>query len=146
MDRRDTNESLYDDSFSDSDDSWIEWFCNLDGNQFLCEVDEDYINNDFNLYGLANYFDNYDEALDTILSKRGGTSWGSKKEVEIANEAKLLYGLIHARYILTSSGMRKMFEKFKRGEFGACPRVMCNVCSQAVRLFGLSCRVTLCCQ
>lgn len=41
---------MSDDSYDE--DTWIEWFCNLNGHEFLCEVDEEYIRDNFNLYGL----------------------------------------------------------------------------------------------
>jgi casein kinase II subunit beta len=40
------------DSESSSDGGWISWFCDLEGHEFFVEVDNDYIRDSFNLYGL----------------------------------------------------------------------------------------------
>lgn len=38
--------------------SWISWFCSLKGNEFFCEVEEDFISDDFNLSGLSSQVQN----------------------------------------------------------------------------------------
>ncbi|CAM9218402.1 unnamed protein product [Ascophyllum nodosum] len=125
-------------SASDEDSSWISWFVTLRGNEFFCEVDEDYIQDDFNLTGLSTMVPYYEYALDMILDVEmpvGQTLTEEQQEV-VESAAEMLYGLIHARYILTSRGMQGMLDKFQVGAFGRCPRVYCQ--GQNVLPAGLS--------
>uniref|UniRef100_A0A7N0V2T7 Casein kinase II subunit beta n=1 Tax=Kalanchoe fedtschenkoi TaxID=63787 RepID=A0A7N0V2T7_KALFE len=115
-------------SGSEADDiSWISWFCNLRGNEFFCEVDEDYIQDEFNLCGLTSQVPYYDYALDMILDIDSSNSdmFTEEQNELVESAAEMLYGLIHARYILTSKGLDAMLEKYKNYDYGRCPRVYC---------------------
>ncbi|KAJ0964330.1 hypothetical protein J5N97_029452 [Dioscorea zingiberensis] len=130
-DESDTDSEESDVSGSDGEDtSWISWFCNLKGNEFFCEIDEDYIQDDFNLCGLSGQVPYYDYALDLILDVESshGDMFTEEQNEMVESAAEMLYGLIHVRYILTGKGMAAMLEKFKNYDFGRCPRVYC--CSQ----------------
>ncbi|KAG4134505.1 hypothetical protein ERO13_D08G161000v2 [Gossypium hirsutum] len=126
-------------SGSEGDDtSWISWFCGLRGNEFFCEVDDEYIQDDFNLCGLSSQVPYYDYALDLILDVESshGDMFTEEQNELVESAAEMLYGLIHVRYILTSKGMSAMLEKYKSYGFGRCPRVYC--CGQSCLPVGQS--------
>ena len=115
-------------SGSEGDSSWVQWFCSLKGNEFFAEVDAEFMQDDFNLTGLSAQVPYYEYALDTVMDAESlATANFSKEQQEsIESAAELLYGLIHARYIITPLGMAAMLEKFKHCHFGRCPRVHCQ--------------------
>ena len=52
---------------SEDEMPWVNWFISIRGSEFFCDVDEDFINDDFNLTGLEKEVPYYDDALDMIL-------------------------------------------------------------------------------
>lgn len=124
---------------------WIQQFCELFGHDYFVLVSHDFIEDDFNLTGLSLQVPYYREALYTILdyhvdtledngsaSNNNGSSASLPPKADLPNKAllahsaELLYGLIHARYIISKQGLTAMATKFERNEFGSCPRYYCD--------------------
>ncbi|OTA80191.1 hypothetical protein M434DRAFT_25603 [Hypoxylon sp. CO27-5] len=114
-------------SESDSDYTsyWRDWFISSRGNEYFCEIDEDYLTDRFNLTGLNTEVQYYQYALDLITDVFDLDCDDEMRET-IEKSARHLYGLIHARYIVTTRGLAKMLDKYKKADFGKCPRVFCH--------------------
>ncbi|KAI9258078.1 putative casein kinase II subunit beta-2 [Phascolomyces articulosus] len=109
--------------------TWIEWFCSSDGHEYYCQVDDDFIEDRFNLTGLIQQVPLYKEALELILDMEREEDEMSSTipDVSIVQpHAELLYGLIHQRYINTRIGLNQMLDKYRAGDFGSCPRYYCE--------------------
>jgi len=113
-------------SADDAEFGWISYFLTLKGNEFFCQVEDDYIGDKFNLTGLASQVPYYDFALDLICDIDNDEEFSDEHLEMIEHDAEILYGLIHARYILTNRGLYAMMEKYRHRDFGSCPRVLCN--------------------
>ncbi|KAL8680983.1 MAG: hypothetical protein Q9186_002883 [Xanthomendoza sp. 1 TL-2023] len=109
---------------SDYTSYWRDWFISSRGNEYFCEIDEDYLTDRFNLTGLNADVQYYQYALDLVTDVFDLDCDDDMRE-QIEKSARHLYGLVHARYITTTRGLAKMLDKYKKSDFGKCPRVLC---------------------
>ncbi|KAL8933796.1 MAG: hypothetical protein Q9216_006208 [Gyalolechia sp. 2 TL-2023] len=88
-------------------DPWSGWFISSRGNEYFCEIDEDYLTDRFNLTGLNADVQYYQYALDLVTDVFDLDCDDDMRE-QIEKSARHLYGLVHARYITTTRGLAKM--------------------------------------
>lgn len=117
----------YTDSSSDFTEYWIDLFLGIRGNEYFCDIDDDYIRDRFNLTGLNQEVSKLPTLVDIITDMIDIELQPEEHRDALEANARILYGLIHSRYILTQRGLNKMFEKYKNGDFGYCPRVHCQL-------------------
>lgn len=111
---------------SDEVEPWIVQYVSGFGKDFYVEVAPEFIEDDFNLTGLSSCVPYYKQALDVILDLEPETPVEQSDVALIEHAAELLYGLIHARYIITKQGMIAMAKKYENNCFGSCPRYYCE--------------------
>lgn len=76
----------------------------------FCKVERSYIEDGFNLYGLRACVSNFSDCLDLILDRIGPDD---SDDSHLTQSACTLYGLIHARYIITAHGLDAMYNKVR---------------------------------
>jgi len=119
-------------SSNSGDSNWIDNNLSKRGNNFLCRVDEAFIADNFNLYGLTSlsngavFYRTLKRILNTDDETDASSSTQQFREDAEEREAERLYGLIHARFIMTSRGMEHMNAMRHQKKFGICPRVACG--------------------
>lgn len=108
--------------------AWIKQFCRLRGHEFFCEVDREYIEDRFNLYGLFDEFENCKSLIEIILDVNLEKYLALEDNLmnHMDSQAEILYGMIHTRFITTTKGLHAMAVKFQSRDFGTCPNFYCK--------------------
>ena len=107
--------------------NWKKYFLSLPQNSWLCDISDDFINDNFNLYGLEADFQYFSACKDVITGAKKLDRLSAKVADKLfREELEKAYGLIHARYIISPEGIQQMKEKYFNKEFGTCPRFECQ--------------------
>lgn len=109
--------------------SWVEWFCQLKDNGMFCEIDRAFLEDNFNSAGLEDVVPFFSRAMDIVLDLDDTAvmeAMDDNTRDAIESAAEMLYGLLHQRFILSQRGMKRMFRKYQKCEFGRCHRVHCH--------------------
>lgn len=94
---------------------------------WLVEIDEYYLQSSVSYYGLSSVVPHCSRVTSIIKGRNVDVSEMTHEQVEkLAANCRLLYGLLHQRYVITEEGVRKLYQKYQRGVYGTCPRVACR--------------------
>lgn len=104
-------------SSSHYDDVWILNFLTKQQNKYLERIQDSFLEDRFNFYGLKEKIENFEDAYMIIQNLK------SSKDLE--NEGKL-YLYAHQRYIFTKAGSESVLDRVLDKEFGSCPLYGCN--------------------
>lgn len=96
---------------------WAGEFFKKKENTFLARINDDFIEDSFNLVGLNKKIENLKRSYNAILDKTGSHDY---------IEESSLYYLLHQRYIYTITGVEDILEKVMNKEYGTCPKVGCS--------------------
>lgn len=106
---------------------WVDWLISSQFGVYFVEIDPEFLDNTFNVYGIRQKIPHFKLAWDLIRGPYVSpedypNTWPST----LNDYAIMLYGALHARYLMTAAGMRKMHDKYKSDLFDKCPRTLCK--------------------
>lgn len=105
------------DSTINDDESWIFKFISIQEHKHLARIQDHFLEDRFNFYGLREKINEYENAYYAILDNGPST--------DIINESNLYY-LAHQRYITTKAGLEDIMGKVLNRDYGTCCRVECK--------------------
>ena len=104
---------------------------------WLVDIDDYFRQSTVSYYGLNTIVPHCTRATAVIKGRSVDLSSLSKDQIEkLASSCRLLYGLLHQRYVTSEDGIRQLHAKVQRGVYGKCPRTACK--GQHVIPMGLS--------
>lgn len=110
--------------------NWVDWYLAEPRGKFHVKIDQEYLRNAYTYYGIRQKVNLFSAAVDLMVNNFyqpiSIEEDEKSKRVIIEQQAEVLYGLIHARYLLTNVGLEKMYNKYINKEFPTCPRKFCN--------------------
>ena len=107
--------------------NWKKYYLSLPQNGWLCDIPDEYLNDRFNVYGLDESCKYLNQCINVITgAEKLSNISEAKAEIMMKEELPKVYGLIHARYILSPDGIAQMEAKYKAHCFGFCPRFKCK--------------------
>lgn len=122
---------------SSDDELWINTFCQENISEqkefpWFCEIDKSFFKKELIHLNKTQSDTNGDDlAIENALNlitdefKQESERIDHREEMKLQCLAEHIYGLLHAKYILTKEGLEKMREKFLAKHWGTCPRYYC---------------------
>lgn len=109
-------------------EKWVDFFVRQEFGKYFARIDDVYLENTFNSYGIAKQLNNPEACYLIRKTKRDFEEY-KRRDPNIENEMIKAYGLLHARYILTVHGLESMYKNYiQDGLFPTCPRAFCRNC------------------
>ena len=107
--------------------TWLETFLQKPSSAFFVKIDEDFLFDSFNHFGIRDKMTSFRDASKLLFSNQLPSKESEHDNVK--KKAAVLYGQIHQRFLSTPEGLEKIYKKYRKNIFPKCPRVYCkNVC------------------